>query len=99
MPIVLAPLLGETTWRVRLRKKKYPAVAAEEVFCPAVRPLEPEFKASSAQFDPRAYSNELICSEVFLVTSPANLLGMVHAFQRLLVSFNAPGPKRTPEGT
>jgi hypothetical protein len=97
MPIILAPLLGETAWRVQLRKKKYPAVAVGEVFCPAVGPLEPEFKASSAQFDPRAYSNELICSEVFLVTSPANLLGMVHAFQRLLVNFNAQGPQRTPE--
>jgi hypothetical protein len=94
MPIILAPAPGELSWQVRLRRKKYPAVAVNEVFCPKTTPLEPEFKATSAQFDSRAYTNELICSEVFLVTSPANLLGMVHAFQRLLVNFSE-GPQRT----
>jgi len=93
MPVILAPGPGEPARRVRLRKKKYPAVAASEVFRPRVTALAPEFAATSAQFDPRAYTNELICSEVFLVTSPANLMGMVHGFQRLLVNF-AEGPQR-----
>jgi DNA primase catalytic core len=94
MPIILAPAPNELDWRVRLRLKKYPAVAMNEMFCPKTTSLEPEFKATSAKFDPRAYVNELICSEVFLVTSPANLLGMVHAFQRLLFNFSE-GPQRT----
>jgi DNA primase catalytic core len=87
MPIVLAPEPGGQEWRIRLRRKKYPAVSASEVFWPTTASLEPTFKATSATFDPRAFTNELICSEAFLVTSPANFLGMVDAFQRLLVNF------------
>ncbi|RYD82971.1 MAG: hypothetical protein EOP84_08595 [Verrucomicrobiaceae bacterium] len=87
MPVILAPGPGKPEWSVQLRMKKYPAVAAGEVFHPRTFQLEPEFQALSALFDPRGYTNELICSEVFLVTSPANLPGMIHAFQNLLIDF------------
>jgi hypothetical protein len=87
MPIVLAPRSGNSDWRVELRRKKYPAVAANEVFNPSQDRLEPIFRSNTVGFDVRAYTNELICSEVFLVTSPANLLGMVHGSKRLHADF------------
>ena len=93
MPIIVAPGPGEPNWKVSLRKKKYPAVAANEAFCPGDAALEPQFKARSVQFDPRSYCSELICSEAFLVTSPANILGMVHAVRRLRANF---GESRQP---
>jgi len=97
MPIIVAPTHGEMQWRVQLRTKKYPAVAASEVFNPKMSALVPEFKATSPGFDPRSYIYELICSEAFLVTSPANLLGMVDAVRRLRINFGESTPPNVEE--
>src|ERR1043165_5165384 len=46
-----------------------------------IKNLEPVFKPTLPRFDPRSFVTELICSEAFIVTSPANLSGMAYALQ------------------
>lgn len=67
------------------RTKKYPSVAAGETFHPGQRPFEPLF--ADRLRDIRCYTMELICSEVFLVTSPANLLPLARSQRQLLRKF------------
>jgi hypothetical protein len=83
------------------RTKKYPSVAAEEVFWPRglSHAIEPLFQRMAEKFDPRQYTTELICSEVFLVTSPANLLPLARAYGELMSRFTgvAVDPEPSPE--
>lgn len=74
---------------IRHRGKKYPAVGLREAFCPDTTRWTPLFSEVPAQFDPRRYVTELICSEVFLLTSPSNLLAMHKAYCDLLRKFGA----------
>ncbi|MDZ7619617.1 MAG: hypothetical protein U1E05_21670, partial [Patescibacteria group bacterium] len=71
------------------RTKKYPSIAADEVFWPhdLSDVLKPLFDVQNAVFNPLQYVTELICSEVFLVTSPANLLPLARCYQELRSRF------------
>ncbi len=71
------------------RLKKYPAVAAGEIFLPGQLPLEPLF--ADCLRDVRSHTLELICSEVFLATCPANLLPLARAQRELLRMFRVGG--------
>lgn len=75
------PLLG--------RSKKYRSIAADELFfpLPASEVLDPLFRRRVERFDARRYVTELICSEVFLVTNPANLLPLARSYQELRARF------------
>ncbi|WP_395752682.1 CHC2 zinc finger domain-containing protein [Prosthecobacter sp.] len=88
MPVFLQDE-GQTI-RVNLRQKKYPSVAAGEIFRPEIKPLQPVFRPLSMRFDPRNYVTELICSEVFLATSPANIHGTTLALRALADRFSIP---------
>lgn len=81
-------VLAEIPRQYRSRVKKYPAAAADEVFHPGNAPITPLFAEQAIQ-DVRSYVFELICSEVFLVTSPANLLPLARVRRQLLRKFNA----------
>jgi hypothetical protein len=72
---------------VRPRAKKYPSVALRETFRPSNVRLDPIYTTQQRGFDPRAYVMELICSEVFLATSPSNLDSIGHAHRALLQRF------------
>lgn len=75
--------------RARLaRLKKYPSVAADEVFAPNPGKLTPLCE-NQKHDDFHSFIYELICSEVFLVTSPANLISMGHARRDLQAKFGA----------
>lgn len=67
------------------RTKKYPAVAVGEIFHPGQSILEPLFEDRLR--DVRCHTLELICSEVFLATCPANLLPLARAQRELLRKF------------
>ena len=67
------------------RAKKYPAAVAGEVFNPGTDML-PLFREQVIG-DIRSYTLELICSEVFLVTCPANIRPMARARRDLLRKF------------
>ncbi len=60
----------EVDGRVLVRKKKYPAVGLGELFAPSDDAFSPVFNKPE---DLRNRLLELICSEVFIVTSPSNL--------------------------
>jgi hypothetical protein len=77
---------------LRSRSKKYPAIAVNEVFYPETRALEPIYKHQEPTFDVRAYVLELICSEVFIATSPSNLFGMVWAHREMARRFGKSPP-------
>ena len=62
------------------RGKKYPAVALQEDFCPYDKPIEPLFKANKG---PGKFVLELICSEIFMATSPANILALAASVKKL----------------
>jgi hypothetical protein len=87
-PNVLAPSVAPGV-EIRQRGKKYSAVGIKEAFCPDTTKWTPLFCEVPAQFDPRRYLTELICSEVFLLTSPSNLLAMHKAYCDLLRKFGA----------
>lgn len=70
------------------RLKKYPAPAADEVFHPGDTPLNPLFKDQKFS-DLRSYVHELICSEVFLVSFPSNLLPLARLRRELLRKFGS----------
>ena len=67
------------------RMKKYPAVAAGEIFHPGTLALAPLFEDKLN--DARSHTLELICSEVFLATCPANLLPLARSQRELLRKF------------
>jgi hypothetical protein len=83
--------------QIFVRGKKYPSLAADEIFYPDTQPYEPLFKqgnlfkqddiSSSSQFIPWVYTLELICSESFLATSPSNLLSIAKSCDMLLRKF------------
>jgi hypothetical protein len=79
------------------RTKKYPSLAAKEVFNPSNGFIEPIFKNSTASFDVRNYILELICSEVFLATSPANFYSLVWVQRELARRFGKGESKRIEE--
>lgn len=62
------------------RGKKYPAVALQEDFCPYDKPIEPLFEANKG---PGKFVLELICSEIFMATSPANILALAASVKKL----------------
>jgi hypothetical protein len=95
LPVLLQD--GEPEPKVEFRLKKYPAVAAGEVFRPHLQTLTPVFQPVLPRFDPRSFVTELICSEVFLVTSPANISGMAHALRDVAHHFRAFDPPPTTE--
>jgi DNA primase catalytic core len=78
---------GSSQWNVTFRKKKYPAIAMGEQFAPAMGSINPVIGNS---FDLRSKVMELICSEVFIVTSPANHRATAHAYRDLLRKFGIP---------
>ena len=69
--------------RILIRRKKYPAIGAGEIFAPVPGEIQPAYHYR----DLRAKLTELICSEVFLVTSPANLDAAAYAYRELMVRF------------
>ncbi len=75
---------GSTRWTVSRRKKKYPAMALGEQFAPLTGAIEPIVESS---FDLRSKLLELICSEVFIVTSPSNFMASASAHRSLLRQF------------
>jgi len=79
------------------RTKKYPSLAAREVFNPSNLIIEPIFKSSTATFDVRNYILELICSEVFLATSPANFYSLVWQQRELARRFGKGESKKIEE--
>ena len=80
-------VLPETSDRL-CRAKKYSSVAADEVFHPGPNTLLPLF-GKQVIGDVRSYIFELVCSEVFLVTCPANLRPLARARRELLRKFGA----------
>jgi DNA primase catalytic core len=74
-----------------VRGKKYPSLAADEIFYPDIVSYYPLFicdKISTAsQFIPWIYTLELICSESFLATSPSNLLSIAQSYDMLFRKF------------
>ncbi|WP_437193354.1 reverse transcriptase domain-containing protein [Planctomicrobium sp. SH527] len=83
----------------RLRSKKYPSVAVDEVFNPWATDIVPQYPAlpwhppanaglNHSIYDPRAHAFELICSEAFLFTSPANIFPAAIAHRKLLHKFS-----------
>ena len=77
------PAVVDELWRT----KKYPSVALNEQFRPWQQPLVPIYGPTDTTPDPKGYIFELICSEVFLATSPSNLYPVVFAHRQLCQSF------------
>jgi len=78
--------------RIYSRYKKYPALAANEIFSPYTSSIEPLFIcgetiSASSSFLPWIFTTELICSESFIATSPSNLLPIANAQDFLLKKF------------
>ena len=70
--------------QVRLgRRKKYPAQALEEVFFPPGQPLAAVAESGLPWGDARDDVLELICAELFLITSPANVHTLTRASMAL----------------
>ncbi|MGE3311247.1 MAG: CHC2 zinc finger domain-containing protein, partial [Limisphaerales bacterium] len=81
----------------KARPKKYPAPAADEVFYPGGEVMEPLI-ADQKLGDVRSHIYELICSEVFLVTFPANLFPLARLRRELLGKFGASGRCKDLDG-
>lgn len=74
------------------RMKKFPSVALGEVFNPTDTPTAPLWDSqgdieSSPSASQKDLILEVICSEAFLFSSPANLLALAHAQQELRKKF------------
>lgn len=80
-------VLSEPAGARKARPKKYPAPAADEVFHPGGQVMNPLVEAKLG--DVRSYIYELICSEVFLVTFPANLYPLARLRRELLRKFGS----------
>ena len=89
LPVILPPVSPGGTTTAQPRAKIYPAVAVDELFHPGSL-FKAMFEPNSPNFDARSYIWELICSELFLVTSPSNLLAMAHARGVLMQQFGIP---------
>lgn len=88
--ILIDPRPGKK--RFTHRCKKYPAIGTREVFAPLIGALKPLYNSGEGEHDLRAKLTELICSEIFLVTSPANLAAAAWAYSELLVRFGQMPP-------
>ncbi|MCH9649578.1 MAG: toprim domain-containing protein [Deltaproteobacteria bacterium] len=75
--------------RILRRSKKYPAQAVNEIFNPHSDIIKPLFDQNIGRpvFDPRRFVMELICSEIFLITSPANWRFLAEALGTLMRKF------------
>jgi hypothetical protein len=97
LPVVIPDLHSlrtQTRDGISARRKKYPAVALQELFNPPVQVIEPLIKKDISLLGKLV---ELICSEVFLATSPSNLLGLAAALGKLQCRFGIsldPGSER-----
>ena len=90
LPVVVPdghPVVANGPGLVVPRLKKYPAVACTEVFRPTTVALRPTIPARPESLASKV--TELICSEVFLASSPSNLLGLAWAFAEYLGRFGA----------
>lgn len=80
---------------VAARGKRYPSVAAGEQFNPFLgdpNGLEPLFRPTNTgawHVSPCQFVTELICSEVFLATSAANMHGIAQAARQLQVLYSS----------
>ena len=67
------------------RDKKYPAIAGKEDFSPWSGVLKPLYQTDEIPLsDPGSFVSELICAEIFMVTSPANI-GSLTMYHKLLM--------------
>jgi hypothetical protein len=94
------------------RRKKYPAMAAKEVFNPGTDAWEPLFSLKALvnnlqrrpssptisaedliglldQVQEERYLAELICSELFVITNPANWINIASEYHKLLTRFGS----------
>jgi DNA primase catalytic core len=85
LPIIESESGGLTSSfaKVKVRLKKYPSVAYGEIFNPDTDSLK-EMTDSSTQV------MELICSEIFLASSPTNLIGLWKSWDDLCQKFGNP---------
>jgi DNA primase catalytic core len=86
---ILPVVLSRDPTRPRYRAKKYPSIAAEEIFHPGSHPITPLFHEQIEANEANACSHviELICSEIFLISSPTNLLPLARVRSQLLSKF------------
>lgn len=94
---VITPEAKRNPGKLLQRAKKYPAVALGESFNPGRQRLKPVFSSfleledlygvKRQFFDHRPLILELICSEVFLLTSPANWTTLAAAYAQLLAKY------------
>lgn len=77
---------SSTNAPIQVRRKKYPSIAYGEIFNPSSSVLK-------AVTDVETLTTELICSEIFLASSPTNLLGLINSWNDLCQQFG--GPHRT----
>lgn len=67
------------------RDKKYPAIAGKEDFSPWTGVLKPLYQTEKIPLhDSGSFISELICAEIFMVTSPANI-GSLTMYHKLLM--------------
>lgn len=86
---------GDTGVDIWTRAKRYPSAAANEFFSPSsVRSLFLERANRSPGFDGLSVFIELVCSELFIATSPSNVYFLAHEYQKLTARF---GQRRTTE--
>jgi DNA primase catalytic core len=78
----------DSQWCIDIRKKKYPAIGMGEQFAPLTNEINPLVGSNKSL---RSKILELICSEVFIVTSPSNLISAAIAYQALLRKFELSG--------
>jgi DNA primase catalytic core len=78
---------GEVT--ASTRSKRYPSAAANEFFSPStnIRSLFLDRQNSPAGFDPLSVFIELVCSELFIATSPSNIYFLADEYEKLLTRF------------
>jgi hypothetical protein len=74
---------------VSTRSKRYPSAAANEFFSPStnIRSLFLQRQTKSAGFDSLSVFIELVCSELFIATSPSNIYFLADEYEKLLTRF------------
>lgn len=81
---------------VAARGKRYPSVALGEQFRPflnnrkAITPMFMSASCGSKNCQPGDFITELICSEIFMATSPANLNSITQSLRQLYELYAAP---------
>lgn len=74
---------GSAQTSIKIRQKKYPSIAYGEEFNPPSTTLQ-------AESDISTHVTELICSEIFLASSPTNLIGLWKTWNDLSRQFGNP---------